>query len=58
MITPYLRRGLATGLLAGLLAGLLWNFRLASLGTQLTLWTVLGASFGALCERANRKDLG
>jgi hypothetical protein len=37
-------------------AGLLWNYRLASLGTLLTLWVVLGASFGALCERANRKD--
>jgi predicted cobalt transporter CbtA len=37
-------------------AGLLWNYRLASLGTLLTLWAVLGASFGALCERANRKE--
>jgi predicted cobalt transporter CbtA len=37
-------------------AGLLWNYRMASLGTLLTLWTVLGASLGALCERANRKD--
>jgi hypothetical protein len=36
-------------------AGLLWNYRLASLGTLLTLWATLGASFGALCERANRK---
>jgi hypothetical protein len=40
-------------------AGLLWDYRLASLGTLLTLWAVLGASFGALCERANRReDLG
>jgi predicted cobalt transporter CbtA len=39
-------------------AGLLWNFRMASLGTLLTLWAVLGASFGALCERANRKGPG
>ena len=39
-------------------AWLLWNYRLASLGTLLTLWVVLGASFGALCERANRKDPG
>jgi Probable cobalt transporter subunit (CbtA) len=39
-------------------AGLLWNYRLASLGTLLILWAALGASFGALCERANRKDLG
>jgi predicted cobalt transporter CbtA len=38
-------------------AGLLWNFRLASLGTLLTLWATLGATFGALCERANRKGL-
>jgi hypothetical protein len=37
-------------------AGLLWNYRLSSLGTLLTLWAVLGASFGALCERANRRD--
>ena len=36
-------------------AGLLWNFRLSSLGTQVELWTGLGAVFGALCERANRK---
>ena len=38
-------------------AGLLWNFRLSSLGTQLVLWTGLGALFGALCERANRREL-
>jgi hypothetical protein len=37
-------------------AGLLWNYRLSSLGTLLTLWATLGASFGALCERANRKQ--
>ena len=36
-------------------AGLLRNYRLSSLGTLLTLWATLGASFGALCERANRK---
>lgn len=39
-------------------AGLLWNYRLASLGTLLSLWAVLGASFGVLCERANRKEAG
>jgi hypothetical protein len=39
-------------------AGLLWNYRLSSLGTLLTLWATLGASFGALCERANRKEAG
>ena len=38
-------------------AGLLWNFRLSSLGTQLVLWAGLGVLFGALCERANRKEL-
>src|SRR5215203_101768 len=41
----------------GFPAGLLWNFRLSSLGTQLVLWTGLGVLFGALCERANRKEL-
>ena len=38
-------------------AGLLWNYRLSSLGTLLTLWAVLGVSFGALCEWANRKEV-
>jgi hypothetical protein len=37
-------------------AGLLWDYRMASLGTVLTLWAALGATFGALCERANRKE--
>lgn len=37
-------------------AGLLWNFRLSSLGTQLVMWTGLGVVFGALCERANRRE--
>jgi len=37
-------------------AGLLWDYRLSSLGTLLTLWATLGATFGALCERANRKE--
>ena len=36
-------------------AGLLWSFRLSSLGTQIVLWTALGALFGALCERASRR---
>jgi uncharacterized membrane protein len=36
-------------------AGLLWSFRLSSLGTQLVLWSGLGALFGALCERARRR---
>jgi predicted cobalt transporter CbtA len=29
-------------------ATLLWNFRIASLGTQLVMWTILGLLFGAL----------
>ena len=37
-------------------AGLLWNYRLVSLGTLALLWTGLAVFFGALCERANRKD--
>ncbi len=30
----------------------LWTFRLASVGTQAVLWTVLGLAFGALAEKA------
>ncbi|MBB5855860.1 CbtA family protein [Amycolatopsis umgeniensis] len=30
----------------------LWTFRLASVGTQVVLWTVLGLAFGALSEKA------
>jgi uncharacterized membrane protein len=37
-------------------AGLLWSFRISSLGTQLALWTGIGVVFGALCERANRRE--
>jgi Probable cobalt transporter subunit (CbtA) len=37
-------------------ATVLWRFRLASLGTQLVLWTTLGLLFGALTERAARRD--
>jgi predicted cobalt transporter CbtA len=33
---------------------LLWNFRLASLGTQLVVWTVLGLAFGAVADRGTR----
>lgn len=36
----------------GFSAGLLWQFRLASLGIQLVLWTVIGLGFGALVERS------
>lgn len=32
-------------------AHLLWKFRVASLGIQLVLWTVIGLAFGALAER-------
>jgi hypothetical protein len=32
-------------------AATLWNFRLASLGIELVLWTVLGLSFGLFAER-------
>jgi predicted cobalt transporter CbtA len=32
-------------------AVVLWQFRVASLGAQLILWTVLGLAFGALAER-------
>ncbi|WP_216215759.1 CbtA family protein [Amycolatopsis aidingensis] len=32
----------------------LWTFRIASLGTQLVLWTGLGLVFGALAERVLR----
>ena len=35
-------------------AGLLWNFRLASLGTQVTLWAALGLAFAALLHRLTR----
>ncbi len=35
--------------------GLLWGFRLSSFGTQLVFWAGLGALFGLLCERANRR---
>jgi predicted cobalt transporter CbtA len=31
---------------------LLWQFRLASLGTQVVLWTTLGIAFGALTQRS------
>ena len=33
-------------------ASVLWHFRLASLGIQAVLWTVMGLVFGALAERA------
>ncbi len=33
----------------------LWRFRLASVGTQLVLWTTVGLVFGALTERRARR---
>ena len=33
----------------------LWDFRISALGTQAVLWTLLGAGFGLLCERTNRR---
>jgi len=36
-------------------ANLLWDFRLRSLGTQLVLWTSLGAGFAVLTARAIRR---
>ncbi|MEV1333608.1 CbtA family protein [Micromonospora costi] len=38
----------------GFPALVLWNFRLASLGTQLVTWATLGLIFGALTERRLR----
>jgi hypothetical protein len=39
---------------ADFLATDLWEFRVASIGTQLVLWTTFGILFGALAERAER----
>src|SRR6266508_3574354 len=36
-------------------ATVLWRFRLASVGTQLVLWTTFGLLFGALTERSLRR---
>ncbi len=36
-------------------ATVLWRFRLASIGTQLVLWTTFGILFGALTERRARR---
>lgn len=33
-------------------ATVLWNFRIASIGTQALLWVVIGLGFGALAKRA------
>ncbi len=36
-------------------AALLWDFRVASLGTQVVLWTVLGVAFAALLTARGRR---
>jgi predicted cobalt transporter CbtA len=36
-------------------AALLWQFRIASLGTQAVLWATIGLLFGALTERSLRR---
>ena len=38
----------------GFPASTLWNFRVASLGTQLVVWSTMGLLFGALSERYER----
>jgi predicted cobalt transporter CbtA len=35
----------------GFPADLLWNFRLSSLGTQVTMWTALGLGFATFAQR-------
>jgi predicted cobalt transporter CbtA len=35
----------------GFPGAVLWNFRIASLGTQLVMWTTIGLVFGALVQR-------
>jgi predicted cobalt transporter CbtA len=39
-------------------AVLLWNFRIASLGTQAVMWATLGLLFGWLTERAAARNRG
>jgi len=41
----------AQGVTRGFPADVLWHFRIASIGTQLVLWTTIGLGFGALAER-------
>jgi predicted cobalt transporter CbtA len=36
-------------------ATVLWNFRVASIGMQLILWTTLGLAFGWMAERCLMK---
>ncbi len=42
---------------ASLPASLLWDFRLGSLATLLSIWSVLGLAFGALTERAEARGV-
>ncbi|MEW1846011.1 CbtA family protein [Nonomuraea angiospora] len=42
----------------GFPATLLWQFRLASLGTQLVFWAAFGVLFGWACDRAARRAAG
>ncbi|MDP4503750.1 CbtA family protein [Nonomuraea turcica] len=39
----------------GFPASLLWEFRVASLGTQLVFWAAFGVLFGWVCDRAARR---
>jgi hypothetical protein len=39
-------------------ATLLWSFRLASLGTQVVLWTGIGLLFAALMHHERRRRAG
>jgi predicted cobalt transporter CbtA len=39
-------------------ASLLWRFRLASIATQLVLWTSAGLIFGVLAERLLKREVG
>ncbi|MER6000227.1 CbtA family protein [Nonomuraea angiospora] len=41
----------------GFPATLLWQFRLASLGTQLVFWAAFGVLFGWACDRASRRPV-
>ncbi|MFI0356694.1 CbtA family protein [Actinomadura sp. 9N407] len=40
----------------GFPSAVLWDFRIASLGVQVVLWATLGLLFGALTERAYRRQ--
>jgi predicted cobalt transporter CbtA len=37
-------------------ATVLWNFRVASLATQLVLWTAIGIGFGAMAKRVFQRE--